>query len=208
MEYNQAQDVITQAIGVMSVEDKPSLIALLKRNGSLIADSSSQKQVLDATFKLIQDSPKFRQDLTQYLVGVTQDANMSSFTADDGSFYNQDGQKWWQKLFASKPEGTKVGNTLRTVFSQENISKAMGIGMDYLGASLQAKAQKGSNQQAIDFEVAKAQSSAAEVARLQAQSLLGQPTTTSGTRKWVLPVAIGGGVLVVGIILFVVLRKK
>jgi hypothetical protein len=195
MEYNQAQDVITQAIGVMSVEDKPSLIALLKKNGSLIADSSSQKQVLDATFKLIQDSPKFRNDLVQYLSSVAQDGKMSSFTADDGTFYNQD--------------GTRVGNFLRTVFSQENISKAMGIGMDYLGASLQAKAQKGSNQQAIDYEVAKAQASAAEAARLQAQSLLGQQApTTSGTPKWVLPVAIGGGVLVVGIVLYFALRKK
>lgn len=199
MEYNQAQDVITQAIGVMSVEDKPSLIALLKKNGSLIADSSSQKQVLDATFKLIQDSPKFRQDLTNYLSEQASSDSQASFVSD-GSYSNAGGGK----------DGTAVGNFLRTLFSQENINKGLGIGMDYLGARLQAKAQKGSNQQAIDYEVAKAQSSAAEAARLQAESLLGKstPSTSGGTPKWVLPVAIGGGVLVVGIILFVVLRKK
>jgi hypothetical protein len=78
--------------------------------------------------------------------------------------------------------------------------------MDYLGASLQAKANRGVGNQAIQLETLKAQTAAADTARIDALSKL--PTTKSERPKWVLPVAIGGGVLVIGTILFFVLRKK
>ena len=68
MDYNQVSDFITEAIGIMSVDDKPTLVAMLERNGSLnITDESTQEEILDATFKAIQNSPKFRFELTEYL---------------------------------------------------------------------------------------------------------------------------------------------
>jgi hypothetical protein len=203
MDYNQAQEVVTQAIGIMSVEDKPTLIGLLNKNGSLVTDLSTQQEVLDATFKTIQDSPKFRKELTDYLSGEIEssvDESQASFV-DDNKFSNGDGEGW-------KKVKSALGNLGQTLFSQENISKGIGIGMDYLASSLQAKSQKGSNQAAIDYEVAKAQGAAIDTARIEALAKLNESQPKKGTPKWVLPVAIGGGVLLIGGILFFALRKK
>jgi hypothetical protein len=102
--------------------------------------------------------------------------------------------------------GSAVGNFLRNVFTEENVQKGVGIGMDFLGAKLQAKATKGQGQQAIDYENAKAKAASEQARLLEA----GQTTSGGGggTPKWVMPVAIGGGVLIIGAILFFVLRKK
>lgn len=190
MDYTQAQDVITQAIGIMSVEDKETLIDMLQRNGVMVSHESTQQEVLDSTFRAIKDSARFRKELTDYF------SEEASTDAEDmsGTFSNDSGKKQ-----------TKVGSFLSTLFSEENISKGISIGMDYLSSSLQAKAQKGVGQQAIALETAKAQSASAEQAKIEALSKL-QPT--SKTPKWVLPIAIVGGVLLIGTILFFKLRKK
>ena len=191
MDYIQAQEVITQAIGIMSVEDKSTLLDMLERNGVMVSDQSSLQEVLNATFIAIKESPRFRQELSDYFTeqGTTDAEDMS------GEFSNENAKK-----------KTAVGSFLANLFSEENVSKGIGIGMDYLGSSLQAKANKGLGQQAIQLETLKAQTAAQDTARIEALAKL-QPTS-SGTPKWVLPVAIGGGVLLIGTILFFVLRKK
>ena len=104
--------------------------------------------------------------------------------------------------------GTAVGNFLRNIFTEENIQKGVGIGMDYLGAKLQSKATRGQGQQAIDYENAKARA-ASEQARVLEATPQESSSRGGGDRpKWILPVAIGGGVLIIGAILFFALRKK
>ena len=123
---------------------------------------------------------------------------------------------------------TRVGDTLRsvgsTVFSKENISTLFSAGLGFLTTRLQDSAAKKGNQQAIDYENAKARTLAEENKKLQLQGLppisggtmppsdLGVGTTpppsSSGTPKWVLPVAIGGGVLILGTVIFLAMRPK
>jgi hypothetical protein len=74
---------------------------------------------------------------------------------------------------------------------------------------LQSKASREGEQRAIDFEAAKAKTAAAE-----AEAAAAKQSSESGasggkkTPKWVLPVAIGGGLLVVGLIVYFATRKK
>jgi hypothetical protein len=106
-------------------------------------------------------------------------------------------------------EKTAVGNALATIFSQENISKAVGYGMQYASTRLNANAQKGTNQQAIDFEKAQTEKALAQARILEAQGKLPQVSPTgSEKKKWVMPVAIGGGVLLLGVIIYFVAKKK
>lgn len=191
MDYIQAQQVVTQAIGIMSVDDKPTLIDMLQRNGVMVSDQSTQEEVLNATFMAIKDSAKFRNELSDYF------SEQASIDEEDnsGSFSNDNGKK-----------KTAVGNFLSTLFSEENVNKYIGIGTDYLGSKLQANAQKGLGQQAIALETAKAQTAAQDTARIEALSKL--PSTSDKPKKWVLPVAIGGGVLILGVVLYFTLRKK
>jgi hypothetical protein len=200
----KGEQIVTTAIAFMSEFDKPSLLAILKRSGSMVTELSTQQEMLDASFKALKDSERFRQDLLDYI--------KASQTQGDANFSNWDGLK---NLFAKKEGGSGVGNALRNVFSQENISALAGAGIAYASTRLQDSASRKGNQQATDYKVAEANASLAEAKRLEAEALAnasrGASQTnapTSKTPKWVLPVAIGGGVLVLGVVLYFALRKK
>ena len=200
----QGEELVTRAIALMSEYDKPTLLSILERSGSLVTEMSSQQEMLDASFKALKDSSRFRQDLLDYIKNVTDES-------DDANFSNFS----FKKLFAKKEGGSGVGNALRNVFSQENISALAGAGIAYASTRLQDSASKKGNQQAIDYKNAEAntylaQERAALAAQLASQSGVGTTPTTpkSKTPKWVLPVAIGGGVLVIGVVLYFSLRKK
>ena len=200
----QGEELVTRAIALMSEYDKPTLLSILERSGSLVTEMSSQQEILDASFKALKDSSRFRQDLLDYIKNVTDES-------DDANFSNFN----FKNLFAKKEGGSGVGNALRNVFSQENISALAGAGIAYASTRLQDSASKKGNQQAIDYKNAEAntylaQERAALAAQLASQSGVGTTPTTpkSKTPKWVLPVAIGGGVLVIGVVLYFSLRKK
>jgi hypothetical protein len=205
MDYNQSQDEVTRIIGIMSVEDKPTLVGLLQSSGSLVTELSTQDEILDATFKAIRDSNKFRNDLKKYF---TQTASELS-DSDYGNYVDSD-------FFNLTPSGkTRAGNALSSIFSQENISKLGSLGIDALGSKLNNAANKGAGKQAIDYERAKSDSAAAQALadaaateRLKAQKDLGTKDSSKSLPKWVLPVSIGGGLLVIGTIVFFAMRKK
>lgn len=128
------------------------------------------------------------------------DRGLSRFSG----FVNDDAN--WN--YAKGKEKTAVGNFLATLGSQENISAVIGAGMGYLTTSLQNKANAKGNKDAIAYEEAKAKSSLAQ-AQLEAlkQQTSSSATPTPTKKKWVLPVVIGG-LLVVGVLAFVLTRKK
>ena len=196
-------DVIVSAVGLMSVEDKPTLVSMLQKNGSLVTDVNTQSEILDSAFKSIRDSASFRQDLEDYLV---QQGTLAELGTDSSNFSNTIGD-----VFNKVGAGfKKVGSA---IFTKENVQALSSIGIGYLGASLQAKAQKGQGQQAIDYTNAQANLEAIRLKQLEASQQLGGGAVSGGetTKKksnWVLPVAIGGGVLLIGTILFFALRKK
>jgi hypothetical protein len=201
-EKNLYADTIVESIGVMVVEDRPALLDMLQRNGSLVSDDSTDEEIIDASIKAIKDNKNFRKEIQDYLTIVLE-------SEDDGSnseFSNAKGEGW-------KKVKTGLGSFGKQLFSKENISAYIGLGMGYLGARLQNNAQKSSNQQAIEYEKAKAEAAAQEARRLEQEGLLAQMKTpfvdSSGkTKGWVLPVAIIGGVAVIGTILYFVLRKR
>jgi uncharacterized protein YoxC len=66
--FTDPQFSINSAIGVIAENDKTALVRMLQKQGSFVTPLSSKKAIIDATFKAIQDSPKFRQDLENYVV--------------------------------------------------------------------------------------------------------------------------------------------
>jgi hypothetical protein len=198
---NQYADAVVEAIGIMAIEDKPALVDILKRSGSMITESSTTDEILDASFKALKDSKTFRKDVQDYLTDAL------SSTDDGNSNFSNKGGAGWGKVKKA------LGSFGSSLFSKENVSTMIGLGMAYAGARLQNNAQRSSNQQAIDFEKAKAETAMAEAKRLETEGLLAQMKSTvigaDGKRRgWVLPVAIIGGVAVIGTILYFVLRKR
>lgn len=221
----EKDDVIIGLIYLMVEEGNPILTNLLQKSGSFVTNQSSPDEVLDASLKALKDSPSFRQNLSKYLVAESN--SYSNYVGDD--FFNLGGFDSMitaantgvsnakaaaaakAKTASRKPAkydpktgtgGSKVGGILRSVFSQENIGLLVSAGIGAASTKLQDSASSKGNQQAIEFEKAKAETAAREI---EAKSGLNTPTPKP---KWVLPVAIGGGLLVVGLIVYFATRKK
>lgn len=194
-------ELVPKVIGIISIHDKPKLVAMLKRSGSLVTSLSTHDELLDASFKAIQSSDRFRKDLASYVQNQVPDNNFGNFVGDDAKW------NYYTKYDPKTGEGgSRVGNIFRSIFTQENVQALTGAGINAFATSLQNKANKTSNQQAINYEKAKADSAIAEAAKLEAQGKLGTTTTTKN--KWVLPLAIGGGVILLGTIIYFVVKKK
>lgn len=207
----ELNDIIVGAVGTMALEDKPNLVYLLQRSGSLVTDVNTNQEILDSTFKAIRDSEQFRQDLEDYLVSQ---GNIVIIGEDDTNFSNKDGKSgfgaWLSK--AGQNIGTGFNKLGSAIFTKENTQAIIGTGIGIIGAKLTAKAQQGSGQQAIDYTNAQSNLEAIKLAQLQAQAgagggAMGGGETTETKKKWVLPVVIGG-VLVLGTVLFFVLRRR
>lgn len=209
-EPNEAKDFIVEAVGTMVVEEKPTLVAMLNKSGVLVTELNTQTELTDATFKAIRDSASFREDLQDYLTSVGQ----SVFSEDSSNFLNGDGKTRLGKFFSNlgggiknvfkkKEGGTAFGNAIK-----DNLSTAMGLGIGILGAKLTNDANRGAGQQAIDYTNAQSQLEFLKGQNLQAQQNAPATTPTKETPKWVLPVAIGGGVLILGVIIYFAVRKK
>ena len=194
----ELSDLVVSAVGVMSVEDKPTLVSLLQKSGSLVTDLNTQGEILDATFKAIRDSQQFRNDLFDYLVEQGSLNNVGEQASMDGGYVN----------------GSGLNKVFGAIFTKENIAAGTAAAIGYLGASLQAKANKGAGQQAIDYTKAQAELEATKLKQLQAlQSGSGSgggatPPPPSSKPKWVKPVLIGVGVLVLGLTIYFVAKKK
>ena len=216
------QDVITKAIGIMAVENKEALVYLLQKNGSLISELSTQDELLDAAFKALKNSANFRKDLSSYLINEAQ--NDYQNYVDDDFYSNLFGSKNKTPKAPKLPKppkqkydpttgkgGTGVGNLLRKAFTPENISMIVSTGIGLAATRLQNNASKSGEQRAIDYEKAKAETAAAEEqaanAKIEAANA-GANNNNKKTPKWVMPVAIGGGLLVVGLIVYFATRKN
>jgi hypothetical protein len=207
---SEEKDFIIEAVGTMVVEEKPTLVEMLNKSGVLVTDLNTQTELTDATFKAIRDSATFRNDLQDYLVSVGQSVNIG----EDSNFLNKDGKTAVGKFFSNvgggiknifkkKEGGTAFGNALK-----DNLSTAMGLGIGVLGAKLTNDANRGAGQQAIDYTNAQSQLEYLKGQNLQAQQNAPAPADKKTTPKWVLPVAIGGGVLILGVIIYFAVRKK
>ena len=221
MDYNQAIENIRNAVGAMVVEDRPSLVAILQKNGSFVSDMSSDDEVLDATFKAIKDSKSFRSDLGDYFVQEAEIASQQDYAEGGEDFYaNGNGaeerkqraeeRKKARQERRSKSGGSQVGNAFRGVATQENINSFVKVGMDFFGAWLQGKAQKSGNKDAIEYEKAQAQKYAAQAEANRAGSSSAPPPAgdTGGKNKWVKPVLISLGVIALGVTIFIIVKNR
>lgn len=103
--------------------------------------------------------------------------------------------------------GSGAGNLLKIIFSKENIDTIFKSGISIAATKLSANAAKGGEQNAIAYEAQKAQTAAAEELAANAKKGAAEAGAKSSTPKWVLPVGIGVGVLVLGTIVYFVVKK-
>ena len=229
MDKSQAADVITQAIVIMSTENVPELVGLLKNSGSFVTQQSTQEELLDAAFKALKNSSQFRKQLGSYLINVTTTDNGDYGNFADSDFSYPNGYQFrsagfqtsspstFDTSFGTKPtpsytttttldttttkSGTKVGNLLRNIFTKENVDTLVKTGIGYGATKLQDSANKTSEQRAIDYQIATARAA-------ESQAILQAQNTETKKNKWILPVGIGLGVILIGTIIFLVVKSS
>ena len=222
MEQSQAADAISQAIVVMSTQNVPELVGLLKNSGSFVTQQSTQEELLDAAFKALKNSPQFRKNLGSYLINVTTtdngeygnfaDSDFSNYTSSFLNTLDKGSGSTFNTSFGTKPtssytttsdtsttsakSGTKVGNLLRSIFTKENVDTLVKTGISYGATKLQDSANKSSEQRAIDYQIASARAA-------ESQAILQDKKESEAKKnKWILPVGIGLGVILVGTIIY------
>lgn len=227
MDKSQAADVITQAIVIMSTENVPELVGLLKNSGSFVTQQSTQEELLDAAFKALKNSSQFRKQLGSYLINVSTtdngeygnfaDSDFSNYTSGFLNTLDKGKTTKFDTSFGTKPtssyttttisdttttkSGTKVGNLLRNIFTKENVDTLVKTGIGYGATKLQDNANKTSEQRAIDYQIASARAA-------ESQAILQAQNTEAKKNKWILPVGIGLGVILIGTIIFFVVKSS
>ena len=130
---------------------------------------------------------------------------IKEFNSDDRTYSNGNGDKYDP---VTKAGGTKVGNLLRQVFTPENVQTLIAGGIGFATTKLANAASKKGNEQAIEFTKAESEKAAYQ---LELEKEKAKKDSTNGgkkTPKWVLPVAIGGGLLIIGVVVYFAMKKK
>jgi len=208
MQQENTANMVLSILSSMSKDAKPELVSLLQSSGYDVTTETSSEMLLQNSLYALKDSSKFKNLLTSYIQANLGD---TSFSGNEEGFYSN------LTGFGKALQGT--GSFLKeNVFTKENIGALVGAGVGLASAKLADSANKAGDQRAIELasqqaRAAEAQASAAASALALSQAGGGKQDASSdnkggGTPKWVLPVAIGGGILILGTIILLAMRKK
>ena len=193
VEVNQAQATIQDAIGLAVFEDKGAVIGMLRKNGAKVNDDISDDKLIKVVYLAIAKSNGFKSDFSNYLKSKFSEEQVGYVEEE---FFNLTAAE--RKAKREAQGGSKVGLALKKVATEENINALVNTGIGILSKKLTAKSDQASITAATQLSAQKSQQALAE-AQLQEQK--------SKSRKWVIPVVIGS-VVVVGLIVYFVIRKK
>jgi hypothetical protein len=212
------QKAVEELIAYTLIDNKPELIAILRKNGVSIGDDASDEKVLIAVLKGNSVSKSFKSDLTQLLSKqAMQNADrFVSFTGEE-NFFNVDGDRATQDVLgtvsstrtstSSTSSGTKSGGKTKAgtllagvggfiknnVFTSDNINQFISTGLTAVSNKSQSKA-----------DAAAAQVEALKAQRLQLEQSL-SPKKSTNTLTYVL---IGVGVLAIGLSVYFYVKRK
>jgi len=184
--------------------------ALLINNGITGADGMGKADLQIAFLKAVKDSASFRADASRFLTSLVQaqSANFSGSYLNLGIWEGEDdipadNNPIPTKAATDTKAKSSFWDSLAGVASTDNLNKLFGTGLDTLSNSLKAKANRQSEERALELE------------RLRLEQLNVQKDIQSG--GGILPgsgmslgakIAIGVGVAgVVGIIIYLAVKK-
>ena len=217
-----ALQVTEEALAYALVTDKNGLERLLKRNGVVIGNNPSDKEVSVAVLMASAKSPNFKNELATFLtdkvkeagetlsfVGSSQDFGFTGiddfqFTGSD-DFFNataaEKAAKRQARVTADNPQGkTGVGRLLASIgkalTSEETINSGIQLGLNKINNRTQADANN-INRQAVELQAKQD----------DLKATMGTPSKKTSATTYII---IGAGVLVAitAIVLIVKAKKK
>jgi hypothetical protein len=173
---------------------------MLRKNGAKVNDDISDDKLIKVVYLAIAKSNGFKSDFSNYLKSKFSEEQVGYVEEEffDLTAEQRKAKQTARKTKVAEQGGTKVGLALKKVATEENINALVNTGIGILSKKLTAKSDQASITAATQLSAQKSQQALAE-AQLQEQK--------SKSRKWVIPVVIGS-VVVVGLIVYFVIRKK
>lgn len=204
----EAQDFITKFIGYSSAENKSDIVYLLKSNGVSVSESAAPGELMTAVYIAIGKSKRFQKDLANYMRSAAKQ-EYDNFVAQQGFFNAVDNDangiddvtgKALTKTELRKLSGQKtaVGTLLQKVATQQNIEALINTGLGIASQKLSAKADQKSLEAAAALAAEKSKQALAEAQAADAKAK---------RNKWLIPVVIGG-VVIVGIAVYFGMKKR
>ena len=192
----QAEDFVNKFVGLTAYENKNDLILLLRKNGVSVSDNASTDDVILMTYLAIAQSPRFKSDLVSYAKSAQeQEEGKLGLTAEE--------RKAARVKKREEQGGTKIGNLIRSVATEENIGTLLNTGLGFLSQKMTAKANEGAINAGAQYKASEAIAYAEQAKKEDAKA-----NAEKQRAKWIVPVAIVAGIAVIGVIAFVVLKKK
>jgi hypothetical protein len=196
MDTYQAQDLFIESVGIAAYQNRPELIALLRKNGVKVDDNISNRDLISVTMVACAKSSSCRAELTAFLANLPEDQlgyveeDFFNLTAAERKARREEQRKLTAER-RKKQGGSAVGNIARSQEAKDTLISGLNLGI--------AALFKGKTGAAADETLNNATNQADNA---------GQGASGKGDKnKWVLPTIIGGIVLV-GVIAYFVTRPK
>lgn len=196
MDTYQAQDLFIESVGIAAYQNRPELIALLRKNGVKVDDDISNRDLISVTMVACAKSSSCRAELTAFLANLPEDQlgyvqeDFFNLTAAERKARREEQRKLTAER-RKKEGGSATGKLLRSKEAQDTLISGLNLGI--------AALFKGKTGAAADETLRDATDKA---------DAAGQGASGKGDKnKWVLPTIIGGVVLV-GVIAYFVTRPK
>jgi hypothetical protein len=196
MDTYQAQDLFIESVGIAAYQNRPELIALLRKNGVKVDDNISNRDLISVTMVACAKSSSCRAELTAFLANLPEDQlgyvqeDFFNLTAAERKARREEQRKLTAER-RKKEGGSRLGNIARSDEAKDTLISGLNLGI--------AALFKGKTGAAADETLRDATDKA---------DAAGQGASGKGDKnKWVLPTIIGGIVLV-GVIAYFVTRPK
>jgi hypothetical protein len=216
MEIPQNQmDILLAEVLTNNIED---VRQLLVSNGVAGAESMGKTDLKIAFLKAIKDSASFRDSASRFLSSLVQ--SQANFTGagnlnfgigiyDDPTDPIPTESNPTATTPVVKPAAStgSFWNTLGGVANQDNLNKLFSTGLDTLSTSLKSKANKASEERALELERIRLEQIQAQKDLVSAGGKVPGTTSTGLSTGAKVGIGIGGAVLL-GVIIYLVVRKK
>lgn len=201
--------IITEMANLPSEREK--LVAALQKNGVTIGINSPNDELYTAIFTAIAKSKSFRTDIKKAVYSYLQSKKNFTQSEQEGFFnltddeakdiFRRAGASTGQQVTAATNTASggitqKGGGFFSGLFTKEQLANYANMGINLISSKLTQKADEKSVQEGIKYQVAKA--NAAELERQKEEA----------KKKWVIPVVIVSGLVVAGIIGFVIYKNR
>jgi hypothetical protein len=204
-----SQDQLDELLGYVAANNPEDIRVLLRRNG-YNSDSLASNDLTIAFLKAIKDNGTFRQDVADYLTGMLQHSQQMSFVSNSKQTnFNVVSLAEANTGVAGATDPVKTTTSTTTsgkssfwdnLASSQNVNSLLNTGLSVLSTSLQSKANKDSEERALQ----------AKALDLQIAQTNAAAAAAGGNKKpvnvWAI-VGIIGGLAVIGMVIYLVSKK-